>query len=210
MITQGLVLPQRLETDQATLTNTYGRFIAEPFEKGYGHTTGNSLRRILLSSLEGAAVTSVRVKGAMHEFTSLKGVREDVIHIILNLKKLRVKLYGQGPETLTLKIRRQGEIFARDIEPNNQVEILTPDLVIATLDDGADLEIEMEVSKGRGYVSAERLKKRRPAPRDHPDGRSFLAGVESPLRSGKRPRGTDDRLRQADRRNLDRRLRHPR
>ncbi len=159
MITQGLVLPQRLETDQATLTNTYGRFIAEPFEKGYGHTTGNSLRRILLSSLEGAAVTSVRVKGAMHEFTSLKGVREDVIHILLNLKKLRVKLYGQGPETLTLKIRRQGEIFARDIEANNQVEILTPDLVIATLDDGAELEIEMEVSKGRGYVSAERLKK---------------------------------------------------
>lgn len=159
MITQGLVLPQRLETDQTTLTNTYGRFIAEPFEKGYGHTTGNSLRRILLSSLEGAAVTSVRVKGAMHEFTSLKGVREDVIHILLNLKKLRVKLYGQGPETLVLKVRRQGEIFARDIEPNNQVEILTPDLVIATLDDGADLEIEMEVSKGRGYVSAERLKK---------------------------------------------------
>lgn len=159
MITQGLVLPQRLETDQATLTNTYGRFIAEPFEKGYGHTIGNSLRRILLSSLEGAAVTSVRVKGAMHEFTSLKGVREDVIHILLNLKKLRVKLYGQGPETLTLKIKRQGEIFARDIEPNNQVEILTPDLVIATLDDGAELEIEMEVSKGRGYVSAERLKK---------------------------------------------------
>jgi DNA-directed RNA polymerase alpha subunit len=130
MITQGLVLPQRLETDQATLTNTYGRFIAEPFEKGYGHTIGNSLRRILLSSLEGAAVTSVRVKGAMHEFTSLKGVREDVIHILLNLKKLRVKLYGQGPETLTLKIKRQGEIFARDIEPNNQVEILTPDLVM--------------------------------------------------------------------------------
>lgn len=159
MISQGLVLPQRLEVDQATLTNTYGRFVAEPFEKGYGHTTGNSLRRILLSSLEGAAVSSVRVKGAMHEFTSLKGVREDVIHILLNLKKLRVKLYGQGPETLVLKIRRQGEILARDIEANNQVEILTPDLVIATLDDGADLEIEMEVSKGRGYVSSERLKK---------------------------------------------------
>lgn len=159
MMTQGLILPQRLDTDQATLTEHYGRFIAEPFEKGYGHTIGNSIRRILLSSLEGAAVTSVRVKGAMHEFTSLKGVREDVIHILLNLKKLRVKLYSQGPETLKLKIRRQGEVFARDIEPNNQVEILTPDLVIATLDDGADLEIEMEVSKGRGYVPAERLKK---------------------------------------------------
>jgi len=159
MISQGLILPQRLEIDQSTLTDHYGRFIAEPFEKGYGHTIGNSLRRILLSSLEGAAVTSVRVKGAMHEFTSLKGVREDVIHIILNLKKLRVKLYSAGPETLRLKIKRGGEIFAKDIEPNNQVEILTPDLVIATLDSGVDLELEMEISKGRGYIPAERLKK---------------------------------------------------
>ncbi len=159
MITQGLVLPQRLEIDQATLTDHYGRFIAEPFEKGYGHTIGNSLRRILLSSLEGAAVTAVRIKGALHEFTSLKGVREDVIHIILNLKKLRVKLYSQGPEVLRVKIRRQGELYAKDIEPNNQVEILTPDLVIATLDDGVELEMEIEVSKGRGYVPADHLKK---------------------------------------------------
>src|SRR5882672_1743423 len=124
MITQGLVLPQRLEIDQATLTDHYGRFIAEPFEKGYGHTIGNSLRRILLSSLEGAAVSAVRIKGALHEFTSLKGVREDVIHIILNLKKLRVKLYSQGPEVLRVKIRKEGEVRAKDIEPNNQVEIL--------------------------------------------------------------------------------------
>ena len=86
MMTQGLVLPQRLEVDNATLTDTYGRFVAEPFERGYGHTIGNSLRRILLSSLEGAAVTAVRIKGAVHEFTAIKGVREDVIHIILNLR----------------------------------------------------------------------------------------------------------------------------
>lgn len=158
-ITQGLVLPQRLEIDNATLTDRYGKFIAEPFEKGYGHTIGNSLRRILLSSLEGAAVTSVRIKGALHEFTALKGVREDVIHIILNLKKLRVKLYSQGPETLRLKIRRAGEVYAKDIEPNNQVEILTPDLVIATIDDGAEIDMEIEVSKGRGYIPADRLKK---------------------------------------------------
>src|SRR5258706_5747951 len=159
MITQGLILPRRLDIDQASLTDKYGKFTAVPFEKGYGHTIGNSLRRILLSSLEGAAVTSVRVKGAMHEFTSLKGVREDVINIILNLKKLRVKLYSAGPESLQLKIRRTGEVYAKDIEPNNQVEILTPDLVIATLDSGVELEVEMEVSKGRGYVPAERLKK---------------------------------------------------
>ena len=159
MITQGLVLPQRLETDNATLTDVYGRFVAEPFEKGYGHTIGNSLRRILLSSLEGSAVTAVRIKGAVHEFTSLKGVREDVIHIILNLKQLRVKVYSQGPETLHLKIKRSGEIFAKDIEPNNQVEILTPDLVIATLDDGVEIDMELEVSKGRGYIPADRMKK---------------------------------------------------
>ncbi len=159
MMTQGLVLPQRLDVDNATLTDTYGRFVAEPFERGYGHTIGNSLRRILLSSLEGAAVTAVRVKGAVHEFTAIKGVREDVIHIILNLKKLRVKLYSQGPETLRLKIKRGGEVYAKDIEPNNQVEILTPDLVIATIDDGVEFEMEMEISKGRGYVPAERLKK---------------------------------------------------
>lgn len=159
MITQGLILPQRLEIDQATLTDQYGKFVAEPFERGYGHTIGNSLRRILLSSMEGAAVSAVRVKGAMHEFTSLKGIREDVIHIIMNLKKLRVKLYNDGPETLRLKIQRAGEIYAKDIEANSQVEILTPDLVIATLDHGVEIEMEMEVSKGRGYVPAERLKK---------------------------------------------------
>ena len=159
MITQGLILPQRLDMDQSNLTDRYGRFVAEPFELVYGHTIGNSLRRILLSSMEGAAVTSVRVKGAMHEFTSLKGIREDVMNIIMNLKKLRAKLYSQGPETLTLKIRRQGEVYAKDIEPNNQVEILTPDLVLATLDDGVELDMEIEISKGRGYVPAERLKK---------------------------------------------------
>lgn len=159
MITQGLILPQRLEIDQSVLTDRYGKFVAEPFERGYGHTIGNSLRRILLTSLEGAAVTAVRITGAMHEFTSIKGVREDVIHIIMNLKKLRLKLYSQGPETLRLKIKRSGEIFAKDIEANSQVEILTPDLVLATLDAGVEFEMEMEVSKGRGYVPAERLKK---------------------------------------------------
>jgi len=159
MMTQGLVLPQRLDVDNATLTDTYGRFVAEPFERGYGHTIGNSLRRILLSSLEGAAVTAVRIKGAVHEFTAIKGVREDVIHTILNLKKLRVKLFSAGPETLRLKIKRGGEVYAKDIEANNQVEILTPDLVIATIDDGVEFEMEMEISKGRGYVPADRLKK---------------------------------------------------
>jgi DNA-directed RNA polymerase subunit alpha len=159
MSTQGLIVPEKLTTDSATITNTYGRFIAEPFEKGYGHTIGNSLRRILLSSLEGAAVTGIRVKGAQHEFSSLKGVREDVIHILLNLKQLRLKLYSQGPETLHLVANEEGEVKAKDVESNGQVEILNPDLVLAHLDAGAELDMELEVSRGRGYAPADRLKK---------------------------------------------------
>lgn len=159
MPTQGLIVPEKLVTDSASLSNTYGRFIAEPFERGYGHTIGNSLRRILLSSLEGAAVTCARVKGAQHEFASLRGVREDVIHILLNLKQLRLKLYSPGPETLHLTASKEGEVRARDIQPNSQVEILNPDLVLAHLDAGAELDMELEASQGRGYVPAERLKK---------------------------------------------------
>src|SRR3954469_4065274 len=98
MMTSGLVLPQKLDVDTAALSERYGKFVAEPFERGYGHTVGHSLRRILLSSLEGAAVTAVRIKGAPHEFSSLKGVREDVINIIMNLKQLRLKLFSAGPE----------------------------------------------------------------------------------------------------------------
>jgi len=158
MITAGLVLPKRLETNTEVLTEKYGRFVAEPFERGYGHTIGHSLRRLLLSSLEGAAVSSVRVKGALHEYSSIKGVREDVIGIILNLKQLRVKLYSDKPVSLRLKIKRSGEIYAKDFEPNSDVEILNPDLVLANLDSGATLEMDVEVRKGRGYVPAERLK----------------------------------------------------
>lgn len=158
MMTFGLVLPQKLETDTASLTARYGKFIAEPFERGYGHTVGHSLRRILLSSLEGAAVTAVRIKGAQHEFSSVKGVREDVINIILNLKQLRLKLFSSGPETLHLKVKKEGEIKAKEIEPNTNVEILTPDLVLANIDAAGELDMEIEVSRGRGYIPAERLK----------------------------------------------------
>jgi DNA-directed RNA polymerase subunit alpha len=135
---------------------SFGRFVAEPFERGYGHTIGHSLKRILLSSLEGSAVTAVRVKGAMHEFSSIKGVREDVMNIILNLRQMRLKLFSPGPEILRLKVKREGEVKAKDIEASSQVEILTPDLVIAHLDAGTELDMEIEVSRGRGYVSADR------------------------------------------------------
>jgi DNA-directed RNA polymerase subunit alpha len=159
MMTFGLVLPQKLETEAASLTPRYGKFVAEPFEKGYGHTVGHSLRRILLSSLEGAAVTAVRIKGASHEFSSVKGVREDVINIILNLKQLRLKLYSSGPEILHLKAKKEGEVKAKDIEGNSNVEILTPELVLANMDAAGDLDMEIEVSRGRGYVPSERHKR---------------------------------------------------
>src|SRR5262245_36423843 len=118
MTTIGLVLPQKLEAEKASSTAQFGKFVAEPFERGYGHTVGHSLRRILLSSLEGAAVTAVRIKGAPHEFSSLKGVQEDVINILLNIKQLRVRLHSAGPEILTLKIKKEGEIKAKDIVSN--------------------------------------------------------------------------------------------
>jgi DNA-directed RNA polymerase subunit alpha len=156
--TTGLVRPQTLDVETSN-TATYGKFVAEPFERGYGHTVGHSLRRILLSSLEGAAVTAVRIKGAPHEFSSLKGVQEDAINILLNLKKLRFKLFSAGPELLSLKLKKEGAIKAKDFENNSNVEILTPNSVIANLDSGAELDMEIEVSRGRGYVPTERLKR---------------------------------------------------
>ncbi|MBK8574385.1 MAG: DNA-directed RNA polymerase subunit alpha [Elusimicrobia bacterium] len=157
MTSLGLVLPQKLETDSAS-TETYGKFIAEPFEKGYGHTVGHSLRRILLSSLEGAAVTSVRIKGAPHEFSSLKGVQEDVITLIQNLKQLRFRLHTAGPETLSLK-KKGGEVKGKHIDATSSVEVLNPEHVIAHLDAGGELDIELEIGRGRGFVTAEKLKR---------------------------------------------------
>jgi DNA-directed RNA polymerase subunit alpha len=147
-----------LTLDEKTATPTYGRFIAEPFERGYGHTIGNALRRILLSSLEGSAVTAVRIKGALHEFSVIKGIKEDVANIILNLKKIRLKMYTPGPETLYLTVKKEGVAIAKDIQPNSNIEILTPEQPIATLDHGSNLEIEMEVTRGKGYVLAEENK----------------------------------------------------
>src|SRR3954471_18629735 len=151
-----LVLPQSLETDQDTLTDTFGRFYAEPFEKGYGHTIGNSIRRILLSSLEGCAITAVKIDKVVHEYSTLKGVREDVVSILLNLKQLRFKLQTPEPEVLRLSIKGEKVVRAKDIEANANVEVLTPDLPIATLDSNGELNMQMWVSRGRGYVAADR------------------------------------------------------
>ena len=149
---------KKLQLEEKTATKTFGRFIAQPFDRGYGNTIGNSLRRILLSSIEGAAITSVTIKGADHEYAVLKGVREDALQIVLNLKKIRVKLNSDGPEKIYLKVNKGGQITAADIEKNASVEIMNPEQEIANIDAGTTLEMEMEVSKGRGYVRAESIK----------------------------------------------------
>lgn len=155
---RGFELPSQVELEQETADQTYGRFIAEPFERGYGITVGNSLRRVLLSSIEGAAPVSVKFEGASHEFTAMPGVYEDVTNIILNLKGLLVRVRGNGPETLRIQKSGKGEVRAGDIETNQNVEIVNPDLLIATLvDDKAVFEAEIQVAKGRGYKTAEEL-----------------------------------------------------
>lgn len=138
--------------------DAYGQFVIEPLERGYGTTLGNSLRRILLSSLPGAAVTSVKIEGVLHEFSTIPHVLEDTPEIILNLKDLRMKIHSYEPQVLVVDTRGQGEIRASDISVPAEVEILNPDLVIATLEEGGELYMEITVSVGRGYVPAERNK----------------------------------------------------
>jgi DNA-directed RNA polymerase subunit alpha len=155
---QDLEKLRKLTLDEKTASSTYGRFSAEPFERGYGNTIGNALRRILLSSLEGAAISSVRIKGALHEFTALPGIKEDAANIVLNLKKVRLKMFTAGPETLHLHSTKAGVVYAKDIKENPNVEILTPDQIIATVSTSGDLDIEMDVTRGKGYVLAEETK----------------------------------------------------
>jgi DNA-directed RNA polymerase subunit alpha len=174
---KGLQKPKRLECELETLTSTYGKFYAEPFERGFGLTIGNALRRILLSSIEGAAVTTVRIAGALHEFSTIPGVKDDVTDIILNIKGLRVKLHVDHPKTLYLKASSEGEVRASHINPDPDVEILNPDLYIAALDKDGKLEVEMEVRHGRGYVQAERNKKE-----GQPVDVIAVASIFSPIR----------------------------
>jgi DNA-directed RNA polymerase subunit alpha len=155
---RGFEMPTNLTCDEETLTDKYGKFIAEPFERGYGTTIGNSLRRILLSSIEGAAVTRVKIAGVDHEFSTLPGVVEDSTQIILNVKKLVLGLHSKKPKTVQIKKKNKGEVKAKDIIADETVEIIDKDLHIATLGKGGKLEMEMVVGKGRGYVSAEENK----------------------------------------------------
>ncbi len=153
---QTLIKPKAIEAEQETLSPTYGRFHVEPLERGFGITIGNSLRRILLSFLQGAAITAVRIKGVLHEFSTLPGVREDVTDIILNIKEILVKLHSDGPEILRLKVNKPGVVKTQDIQANANVQFLNPTHPIAALSEDGELEIEMVVKRGRGYVPAER------------------------------------------------------
>lgn len=154
---RGLELPSRLECDASVSTATYGKFLVEPFERGFGTTVGNSLRRILLSSLNGAAVYAVKIKGAAHEYSTLPGVVEDVADIILNIKSLVVKMEGEGDETRILKVTRAtaGEIKAGDLECETGVEVVNKDLRLATLTEDVSFEMELRARRGRGYATAE-------------------------------------------------------
>lgn len=152
---KGFQLPEKVRFEEETLTDTYGKLIAEPFEPGFGTTLGNSLRRVLLSSLDGAAVTAVKIPGALHEFSTINGVKEDVIDIILNIKKLRFKMYADGKKIATIKVKGPKEVKGSDIHVDSGIEVLTPEQLIATVDKGALFEAEMYVRKGKGYMPSE-------------------------------------------------------
>ncbi len=153
-----LIRPKRLEVEKETLTPVYGKFTAEPFERGFGITIGNSLRRILLSSLQGAAITSVKIDGVLHEFSAIPGAKEDITEVILNLKEVRLKLHTEGPKTIRVKAEGPKVLKAGDIITGDAVEILNPDHYLATLSRDGKLSMEMVVKVGRGYVPAERNK----------------------------------------------------
>jgi len=161
-----LVIPEILGVEDKSRTDNYAKFTAEPYEKGYGHTIGNSLRRILLSSLDGAAVVAVRIKGATHEYAAINGVQEDVVNIVLNLKKLRVRLRGEGPETVLISVKGKKEVKASDIRENANVEVINKDLVIAHVESGAEFEAELEISSGAGYLTSEEIRGRMNLPAD--------------------------------------------
>src|SRR5260370_2629762 len=136
-------MPKRLTKEDSTATETYAKFVAEPFETGYGHTVGNSLRRVLLSSLEGAAISSIKVDGAMHEFATIDGVVEDVTEIVLNLKKILFKAHSRDPQTLLLSVNKEGEVTAADIQLNQNLELVNPTQHICTLDKKKKLDMEL-------------------------------------------------------------------
>jgi DNA-directed RNA polymerase subunit alpha len=156
MLWKGFQRPKRLDFERETLTDRFGRFSAQPFERGFGTTVGNAMRRVLLSSIEGAAVTAVKIEGVLHEFSPIQGVVEDATDLILNLKQIPIKVHTDQPKTLTLRVTKAGEVRAKDIQADSDVEILEPEAHIATVSEGGKLEMELRIKRGRGYVSADK------------------------------------------------------
>ncbi len=156
MLWKGFQKPKRLAVDTETATGRYGRFWAQPFERGFGTTIGNALRRVLLSSIEGAAITAVKIEGVLHEFQSIPGVVEDATDIILNLKQIPFKLNGEGPKAIYLRAEQPGVVTSGMVEADADVEVLDKDVYIATVSEGGRLDMEMRLKRGRGYVSADK------------------------------------------------------
>jgi DNA-directed RNA polymerase subunit alpha len=174
---RSLIRPERLDVEPGADPNRTATVVAEPLERGFGMTLGNALRRVLLSSLQGAAVTGIRIDGVLHEFSSLAGVREDVTDIVLNVKQLAVRMPGEGTKRLNLEAKGPGEVTAAQIQVTGDIEIANPDLVLCTLDDGATLSMEFTVQSGRGYVPAAMNR-----PEDAPIGFIPVDAIYSPVR----------------------------
>jgi DNA-directed RNA polymerase subunit alpha len=174
---QSLIKPEQLDVDPGSDPHRSATLVAEPLERGFGMTLGNALRRILLSSLQGAAVTSVRIGGVLHEFSTITGVREDVTDIVLNIKQLAVRMHGEGPKRMLLQATGPGEVKAGQIQAGHDIEIMNPDLVLCTLDDGATLDAEFTVDLGRGYVAASANR-----PEDAPIGLIPVDAIYSPVK----------------------------
>src|SRR5215831_17382855 len=174
---QSLIKPEKLEVEPGADPAEVATIVAEPLERGFGLTLGNAIRRVLLSSLQGAAVTAVHIDGVLHEFSSIPGVREDVTDIVLNIKQVALRMAGDGPKRMRLKAQGPGEVKAGQIEVGHDIEILNPDLVLCTLDQGANLAIEFTVNTGKGYIAASQNR-----PEDAPIGLIPVDAIFSPVR----------------------------
>src|SRR5919202_1360523 len=174
---QELIRPNKLQVTAGTDATRYATLVAEPLERGFGQTLGNALRRILLSSLQGAAVQSVHIDGVLHEFSSIPGVREDVTDIVLNIKDIAIRMHGEGPKRIVVKKQGPGPVHAGDIQTVGDIAILNPDLVLCTLDEGAEIRMEFTVDSGKGYVPSARNR-----PDDAPIGLIPVDSLYSPVR----------------------------
>ena len=195
---QELIRPEKLQVATGDDAKRIATVVAEPLERGFGVTLGNALRRVLLSSLQGAAVQSVHIDGVLHEFSSIPGVREDVTDIVLNIKDIAIKMQGDGPKRMVVKKSGPSTITAGDIQAVGDIVILNPDHVICHLDEGAEIRMEFTVNTGKGYVAGRAQPSRGRADRPDPGRQPVLAGAQGLLPRREHPRRPDPRLRQAD------------